>query len=224
MKLNEIKPIAIHSSIEQLDEFSLKSLAAAGVLGLGLASTPSVVSHPESSAPYQPSQTQAVTKDNQLLHYITARYGVSQELASKVIRSATKYADNVFPSKLDLLAVVGIESSYNPRAVSQLRHDPAVGLTQIRPKVWGTTAPALNTVDAQLKMTNYILTKYYAKFKTRDAAIHAYNVGETNFRHQRGLNPGYVTKFNKELGNIKKVTQYGAPLSVATGKKSAIMM
>jgi hypothetical protein len=255
MKLNEIKPIVLTNiEAEQLDEVSLKNLAAAGALGLGIAASPGAqAAHhkaPTHKAPMHQTHHQAqhkpvVKKDphvatgkidaqkafarleaqrehKQLVSFITAKYRVSPERANQVLKAVDKYADPVFPAKKDLLAIIGIESSYDPNKKSGLKYDPAVGLTQVRPKIWGIDANDLSgNVDKQVLLARNILKKYYNQFQDKDAAIHAYNVGETNYRHQQNLNPEYVHRFKKELNHIMLVTKPDAPLSTVHGKNPA---
>jgi hypothetical protein len=116
----------------------------------------------------------------------------------KIFALAKKYERDTFPKAADILAIVGIESSFNKAAVSSLKKDPAVGLMQVRPGVWGIKASDLASMEEQMKFGSGVLAKYYEKLGDADSAVHAYNVGITNFKRGTGLNQAYVDKFNKE--------------------------
>jgi hypothetical protein len=135
---------------------------------------------------------------------------VSDEDFAKVFAMAKKYERAVFPKAADILAIVGIESSYKKNATSGLKKDPAKGLMQVRPGVWGIDVKSLATIEEQIKFGADILGKYYDKLGDVDKAVHAYNVGITNFKRGKGLNPSYVDKFNRErdwlVATWKKVT------------------
>jgi hypothetical protein len=135
----------------------------------------------------------------QLAQVVADKYAVGSDFALKVAHLAVKHEKPQFPKAEDILAVIGIESSFKPNAQSALKKDPAVGLTQIRPGVWGLNAAKLKgNIEAQVKLGADILHKYYDKLKSADKALHAYNIGLTNYMKQKGLNPRYVQKFDKE--------------------------
>ena len=120
------------------------------------------------------------------------------KLAHHVVSLAKKHEHPVFPKAKDILSVVGIESSFDPKAKSKLKKDPAIGLTQIRPKVWGIDKKMLSTPEEQIKKSVEILSSYHEKLGSPEDALHAYNIGITNFKRQKGLNPSYVDKFKRE--------------------------
>lgn len=123
---------------------------------------------------------------------------VDDDYALHVATLAKKHEREVFPKAEDILAIAGVESSFNPKAKSGLRIDPARGLMQVRLGVWGIKASDIATSDQQIKHGADILEKYHAKLGDADSATHAYNVGLTNFKRKTGLNPKYVDKYNAE--------------------------
>ncbi len=137
-------------------------------------------------------------KVRKLVDIVTSKYKVDQDLAKDIVKSAKKHARPTFPKVEDLLAIIGIESSFRPDAVSPLKKDPAVGLTQIRPNVWGLDAKELmNDIDKQIAHSAEILARYKRELGDPEDAVHAYNVGITAFK--RGdHNPNYVNKFKAE--------------------------
>ena len=129
---------------------------------------------------------------------VVSKYNIDTDLARTIVVLTKKYEHPTFPRAEDLLSIIGIESSFNPNAVSGLKKDPAVGLTQIRPGVWGIDPEELSgDMEKQISLASDILTKYNRQLKSPRNAVHAYNVGETAFRRGKH-NPSYVQKFEKE--------------------------
>lgn len=209
MKLHEL---------EQLDEIKLKHAIAGAALAAGLGAGTmhdqdtkqinlKVVSAEKRASEAEKTVSKAkiqAEKDRQDIQKLTDivldKYKISSVQAKRIVELTKKHEDNVFPKAEDLLAVIGIESSFNPAARSHLKHDKAVGLTQVRPKIWGVKAKDLKgNIDKQIELASNILNKYYQKLGSKDKAIHAYNVGLTNVRHNKGLNPEYVQKWKQEL-------------------------
>ena len=127
---------------------------------------------------------------------IVHKYKVSQDFATNVVALSHKYSSPVFPKASDILAIIGIESSFRPNVKSSLKRDKAEGLTQIRPKVWRHLIPsgALTSIENQVKYGSMILTQYYQILGNEKEATNAYNVGLTN--HRRGIwNPRYESRF-----------------------------
>lgn len=200
MKLIEITNIT--QSTEQLNEIDVKRAIAGGAFALGTMLSPSPTHH--SPAPphvaTQPSVEQRDQVDTAVLaNAILKKYRVSPRLAMKVAKLAREYEKPSFPKAEDILAIIGIESSFTPMSVSKLRTDPAVGLMQVRPGVWKLDRnELLNDIGLQIKTGADILHRYYKLLGNADDAVHAYNVGIGNFRRGKH-NPGYVSKYKNEL-------------------------
>lgn len=203
MKLQEI-----YEDIEQLDEGLLQRAIAAAALVAGSLGTMQTAHTPDLSPELKAAQVQQAlgqrkgAEIDRLAAAAASKYRTDPEVVKEIVITAHKYADPVFPTAKDILAVIGVESSFNPNAVSQLKRDPARGLMQVRPGVWDVPPETLNTIDGQIKTGVDILKKYFKKFKSKEAALHAYNVGETTHRAARKDpskgNPRYVPKVNKE--------------------------
>lgn len=133
-----------------------------------------------------------------VVNIISTKYKVKPELVEQIVEIAKKYEHPDFPRAKDILAVISVESSFNPNAVSKLKRDPARGLMQVRPMTWKLPKESLATIDGQIKHGAQILRQYYVKLGDKEAALHAYNVGLTN--HYRAEanpkkgNPRYVPK------------------------------
>lgn len=224
MKVNEVI-----LTEQDLYELNLRQAIAAGALGLGLMSSPSNL---EPSAAPQPSaqeieQYQArraeieaerrverekkereAARQRELAEKIAKRYRVDTEFAQQVVQLAHKYQKPTFPKAEDILALVGIESSFNPTAVSGLKTDPAVGLTQVRPQMWNLDREELaNDIEQQIAVGANILHQYYKRLKSPKAAIAAYNVGPTGYRKGHPRAQAYLAKFANE---IKHYTGFGS--------------
>lgn len=203
MKLCEIVELPER---EQLDEINLKQAIAGGAMALG-----SLMSQPvhHELPPVEPShladmnaakQAQLMNKKvDTLANNILKKYRVSPDLAKKVASLAQKHEKASFPKAEDILAIVGIESSFKPNSVSGLKKDPAVGLTQVRPGVWGLNPQQLlGDVEMQIKTGSDILHKYYQRLGNAEDAVHAYNVGIGNFK-RGNHNLKYVDKYKNEV-------------------------
>lgn len=206
MKLHEIA-----LTEEQLDEARLRhALAAAGLAGsLALSgaaaedrpSSQQLSPLPSTTASHtirSPQQLVSASPIPALTQAILDKYDVDPRLAQRVATAAKKYERPTFPKAEDILAIIGIESSFDPSSVSGLPRDPAKGLMQVRPGVWNLSAKSLSTIDKQIKVGSTILHSYYNKLQSIPDAVHAYNVGLTNFNHGTNLNPDYVRKFADE--------------------------
>lgn len=202
MKLAEI--VDIQTDAERLDELNLRKAAATGAFALSTLLAPMSANNHEPSIPAPTSsetapETSRADMDIALLaNTILKKYHVSPELARDVAALAKKHEKESFPKAEDILSIVGIESSFNPKAVSKLKTDPAVGLMQVRPGVWGVNPTTLKSnMDLQIKMGAEVLHKYYKLLGNKASAIHAYNVGLGNFRRGKH-NINYVHKFSNE--------------------------
>lgn len=190
----------------QLDESALKNaaiaLGAAGAIAAG-----ALYSHIKSSEKPSPELIQAVQKpakqDPEYLKNVVMQKfkNVEPDKVEHIVKTAMKYAHPTFPQAHHLLALAGIESSFNEQAVSKLKRDPARGLLQIRPMVWNIHPSELSTIDGQIKHGAHILKTYHDKLGDADAAIQAYNVGITNLNKgkKRDAAARYLAKFKSEV-------------------------
>lgn len=210
MKLQQL-----HEDMQEIEEGMLQRAAAAAALVLGTLS-PGSVKLPQ---PAPPAVTQAIQQlekqtgaspselAGDVVQIISARYKVDPDLVQQIVTAAKKYEKPDFPRAHHLLGLIGVESSFNPNAVSKLKRDPAVGLTQIRPGVWDIPKKQLATIDGQVKHAAEILSQYYHRLdQDADAALHAYNVGITNHRRSAKdpskANPRYVPKVRAEVDRL----------------------
>lgn len=190
---------------QELEEGKLKNMAiAVGAAGAIAAGT--MYSHINQRDKVSPEIIQAIQKPakktpDELKQTILSKFSVADDKVDEIVNAAIKHSHPVFPQAHHLLALAGIESSFNEKAVSQLKHDPAVGLLQTRPKVWNIHPKELSTIDGQIKHGAHILQTYHTKTGDIDKAIQAYNVGITNFNRGKMQDAArrYLTKFKSEV-------------------------
>lgn len=127
--------------------------------------------------------------------YIIEKYDVDLLLYKKVLLVAKANSGHIFKAN-DILAIIGIESSWNPKAKST---HGAIGLTQIIPKYWKVD----HKIETQVETTYKILNEYYNELKDKNKTIIAYNCGLGNFK-QGKCGKKYLRKFNKELKEIEE--------------------
>lgn len=202
MKLAEI-----YEDAERLDEISFKQAAAAGLIGAATLFPAKLDKTSEPSQEYTQqvrAHHQAKVQTETLAQGIARRYRIAFQDALRIVKTAMAHSKPTFPKTEDILAVIGIESSFDPSKKSGLRKDPAVGLMQVRPGVWAINPRNLQSIDGQIRTGVDILSKYYDKLKDVDATLNAYNVGITN--HRRGVeNAAYVGKFHAEKQELQKI-------------------
>lgn len=168
--------------------------------------SPTIIAKPKVAPPVKASPKRLSSIHKEYLEQITAKYKVSPELVKEVLRHVDKYSHSVFPKREDLLAVIGIESSWRPNAVSSLRTDPAVGLTQIRPGVWNkwiSSADELDHIENQIKYAYRILRYNFKLTESAHDAIIAYNVGYGNWLKGK-YTDSYITKFINERETFRR--------------------
>jgi len=132
------------------------------------------------------------------------KHNVKPEEAKKIVTIAIKNETPHFKAE-DMLAMISVESAFKEKQhgheiKSKLRHDPAIGLTQIRPAAWNLKPSDLDTPEKQIKKSYEILEKTRKMVgDNKDAIFHAYNVGVKNFKRKKHLNYSYPQKIKQEL-------------------------
>jgi membrane-bound lytic murein transglycosylase MltF len=186
-------------SSEQLEEGKISNTVAAATIA-GSALLGFIHGSSENSMlRTHPTHVVATKHVSELASRIKGKYKhLSDNDAVKYASLAKKHEHPVFPKAEDILAISGIESSFNPNAKSKLKVAPARGLMQVRPEIWGIKKKDLETPEQQIKKGAEILTQYHSKFGDIDSAVHAYNIGETNLRKGKNENPKYVSKYKEE--------------------------
>lgn len=197
MKIEELT-----GRVVQLDEGVFQKAVAAAAMVIGTLSPLSASAPGHAPDPKPKAHVKKPPDMMFLVSKAASKYHVPDDVVKQVVKAAIKYEKEDFPKAKDILAVIGVESEFNPNAKSKLKHDPAKGLMQLRPKIWKLGGDNFKTIDAQVKTGAEILSSYYKKLGSKEAALHAYNVGITNHLKSKDDpelgNPRYVPKINKE--------------------------
>lgn len=150
-----------------------------------------------------------VSTHDRLVKTVMKYHNISEATASEIVAYAQKYERETFPTAKDILAVIGIESKFNPKAVNGPASNPSVGLMQTCPNSWKRIfhPSELKTIEGQVKRGSEILATYYKTLGSRDAAIKSYNIGIGAY--QRGMAKlsaqQYIGRFHKEYARYKHV-------------------
>lgn len=203
MKVNQL---LLTEEQQLIREFNIKHALAAGAVGAALSGAPSHVGHEQPASRPQvvlPAPKAVNPVHEKMAEKISSKYSVDFEDAMKIVELAHKYEKPTFPTAKDILAIIGVESGFDPDAVSGLKRDPAMGLMQVRPGIWNINPRELEgNVEKQIAYGSEILHLYYKKLKNPQSAVAAFNVGMGEFRSGNKAH-GYVSKYKHELN------QYG---------------
>jgi soluble lytic murein transglycosylase-like protein len=128
--------------------------------------------------------------------YISKKYKVHKANAKLIVDKAFEHSNPIeFPTPIDTLAIIAIESSYKIYAVSKVG---AKGLMQILYK------PSSFLIDENIKDGVALLKDYKKATGSIPATIQAYNIGIGNY-NRNIRNEEYFNKYKqakKELENI----------------------
>jgi hypothetical protein len=91
----------------------------------------------------------------------------------QIAKLVKQLARSDFPTEADVLSIIRIESSFNPKAVNINEREHSNGLMQVQN---GPMDPKEN-ITAGIKL----LRTYYNRFHSKEAAIKSYNVGPENY-------------------------------------------
>lgn len=196
----------------EVNEGMLKNAAIAATIALG-----AIGAHHALKTDSAPTQQTTVGDIEQKIDHnhpehlfksIKSKFkNIDDAKAHEIVKAAVKHGDAEFPQAHHLIALAGVESSMNPSAKSALKKDPAIGLTQIRPKVWNIDKKELRTIDGQIGHSAKILKKYHSVLGNPEDAFKAYNIGITN--HKKGKQSDaadrYHDKVSKEVKRIESL-------------------
>lgn len=142
---------------------------------------------------------------NMLAHAITKRYNIDYDLALDIVKLAHKHEQETFPKANDILAVIGVESTFNPDAKSKLRKDPALGLMQVRPGIWNLDPAEIRDPEENIRVGADILSKYFKRFRDKRTALMAYNAGPDG-KETSDYAPVYADKVERERLRLARET------------------
>lgn len=129
-----------------------------------------------------------------LARKIVQQHDVDLQLAQEIVETAKQYQRDDFPKTQDILAIIAIESRFNPQAKTSSQ----IGLTQVDYKVWRkeVNKSDLYTIEGSIRQCVNILDLYYKQTGSSKGAIMAYNVGITAYKN--GARPvGYYNKYKQ---------------------------
>jgi soluble lytic murein transglycosylase-like protein len=107
-----------------------------------------------------------------LVEYIADKFDLPHWEVKKIVRYAYALGDHTkFPTPLDVLALIGVESRFKTNA----RGPGGAGLMQINPSVW-KDVDFYNPYESMVKGVK-ILSEYRSKVKTDHRALVYYNQG-----------------------------------------------
>lgn len=134
---------------------------------------------------------------NKLVSRVTANYGLEQKYAEDVVKFVKKNSYKDFPTVRDILAVIGIESSFDTQASNQ----GAYGLMQIQ-YFWFTkyvqTTEELYDPYVNITLGIDTLRQYFLKLRNKEDAIIAYQAGIKNFL-EGDYTHEYLNRYRQEL-------------------------
>ncbi len=144
-------------------------------------------------------EAQLIESRDHFVEVVTSKFKIKQAFAEKVVDYAIQYQHEEFPTAHDLLSLIAVESSFRPKVYSNLKRDPAYGLTQIRPNAWRHKykRSQLESIENQVKFAAEILAHNYKRLNDKNLALQAYNIGLTAVLQGRE-NWRYVDKFYAE--------------------------
>ena len=133
---------------------------------------------------------EAMSRD---VSYITSKYGVPEATAWKIVTLASKYADPVFPKYRDIMGVIEVESSFDPKA----RNARCLGLMQMNRFYHRTRFASQKDFlvpEENIRAGAEYLKELYVNLRfSRRAAIMAFNLGEGWYRSGKRNNEYFVT-------------------------------
>lgn len=130
---------------------------------------------------------------------IAKQYNCQFSVAALVVDLAEKYSHPVFPTKLDILATIAIESRFNPNA----SYRGSKGLMQVLISSHRKDIPPGRfDIEQQIKVGALIHKQNYSELHNAKASVMAYNVGLGAYKKGKRPNP-YWDKFRKALDWFK---------------------
>lgn len=116
------------------------------------------------------------TEDEILADHISRKWAIDYKLTSKYVDLASKHAtEGGFPSKLDILAIIEVESNFRPHAQDSV--SPSMGLMQINVDAHRVKPKDMKDPEKNIKKGSDILRLYRELVGSDNAAIVAYNAG-----------------------------------------------
>jgi hypothetical protein len=167
-------------------------------------SNPVVISNPEVTNPSDSSKDPS-RSDARLVHALAERFHKPETLIQRVVAAATNSAHEGFPSRDDILAIIAVESGFNPQA----RYKGSHGLMQVqmsshRKDLQGRS---ISGVEYNVALGSDILYGYYMALGCdKRGAVLAYNAGIGSYLMHH-YKPKYYVRYRQQLAVIKEIQQ-----------------
>jgi soluble lytic murein transglycosylase-like protein len=121
-------------------------------------------------------------------------YNISYKDAKEIVTTAMIYSNPTFPTVYDTLAIIGVESHFNPYAISSTG---AKGLMQILYKT------ASFDIEKNINDGVSLLQEYKDKLNSEDAVIQSYNLGIRAYM-AGSRNQDYLNNFKETRKKLKQ--------------------
>jgi len=157
--------------------------------------------------PIKDEPSESNIKDLLLINYIAKRFKISKDTSKKLVELSAKYARKTFPSQLDILSIIIVESRGNVNASS----NGNIGAMQIQRKSHVSKAKgrSLFNPDVNIEIGSGILEEYYILLKGNiEGTVLSYNAGIGNYlKHNTRYksNYGYYRKYLAQKRELSKI-------------------
>jgi len=158
--------------------------------------------------PIQPSQCLPGREyiEMKVADRLAESFNISRSDAQLAVSLAYKFGGDTFPTPVDVLSVMAVESSFKPQAIHKI--GPSVGLMQVNVKVHGKEVQHSSVTNVRTGVE--ILTQYRNRLKTNRQALLAYNLGPTGADKFCKKNPvtcqsAYTKKVEKAKDRILRL-------------------
>ena len=141
----------------------------------------------------------AQDSDQELIRSIAIKFSKSEKVIREIVKQASIYAQPIFPTRNDILAIIAVESGYDQAS----SYRGSKGLMQVLVHAHRNEIHGNFDIPEQIRVGVAILIDAFkATGGTRKAAVMAYNVGPGGYL--RGARPTkYYMEFNKQLDWLK---------------------
>lgn len=159
--------------------------------------------HTAAPSPAQEVAPPEAKSEAQLIHALAERFKKPEALIQRVVTVVNKFASNAYPARDTILAIIAVESSFNPHA----SHKGSQGLMQINVAAHRKSLRGKSPFDIETNVSLgvSILSGYYEQLGNNErSSLLAYNAGIGNFL-KRHYKIEYYVKYRRELAFIRSI-------------------
>lgn len=133
-----------------------------------------------------------------LVEKISERWKLSPDAIGRIVRLAESHAKPDFPKPINLLAIIAVESSFNPKA----HNSGNIGLMQINLTANGKRLKN-KSQEENIRVGAELLSEYHSRLRgNQRATILSYNSGISAYRRGR-YRSAYWAAYQRELAWMK---------------------